>query len=95
VSTPNHSVAEDRENKPNSAPKRLLGGTEGDLASASLDKLRCEWRLLYRSEPPRVSRDLLYGGVSYPSLTKVAKEITGAYWSGPRFFRPRASRYEL
>ena len=27
-----------------------------------------------------------YAGVSYPSLTKVAKRITGAYWSGPRFF---------
>jgi hypothetical protein len=24
--------------------------------------------------------------VSYPSLTKVAKAITGAHWSGPRFF---------
>ena len=27
-----------------------------------------------------------YAGVSYPSLTKVAKKITGAHWSGPRFF---------
>ena len=27
-----------------------------------------------------------YAGTSYPSLTKVAKEITGAHWSGPRFF---------
>ena len=27
-----------------------------------------------------------YFGVSYPSLTKVAKEVTGAHWSGPRFF---------
>jgi len=156
VSSPNHSVAEDRENKPNSAPKRLLRGTEGDLARASLDKLRCEWRRLYCSEPPRISRDLLlrgiafrrqelehggigkttrrklktlakmfqttgrvgpdpglalkpgarlvrewhgrthtvtvtedgfeYRGARYPSLTKVVKKITGAHWSGPRFF---------
>jgi Protein of unknown function (DUF2924) len=27
-----------------------------------------------------------YAGVSYPSLTKIAKKITGAQWSGPRFF---------
>ena len=27
-----------------------------------------------------------YAGMSYPSLTKVAKKITGARWSGPRFF---------
>ena len=121
-----------------------------------LDELRREWRRLYRSEPPRISRDLLirgigyrlqeiqhgglgkstrrklktlakmfrttgrvapdpglslkpgarlvrewhgrthtvtvtedgfeYAGMSYPSLTKVAKKITGAHWSGPRFF---------
>ncbi len=27
-----------------------------------------------------------YAGASYPSLTKIAKKITGAHWSGPRFF---------
>lgn len=27
-----------------------------------------------------------YAGASYSSLTKVAKKITGAHWSGPRFF---------
>jgi hypothetical protein len=27
-----------------------------------------------------------YGGVSYSSLTTIAKRITGAHWSGPRFF---------
>jgi hypothetical protein len=27
-----------------------------------------------------------YAGVNYPSLTKVAKKITGTHWSGPRFF---------
>ena len=122
----------------------------------SLDELRREWRRLYHSEPPRISRDLLvrgigyrlqeiehgglgkatrrklktlakilrttgrvapdpglslkpgarlvrewhgrthtvtvtedgfeYAGTSYPSLTKIAKKITGAHWSGPRFF---------
>jgi hypothetical protein len=27
-----------------------------------------------------------YGGTVYTSLTKIAKRITGAHWSGPRFF---------
>jgi hypothetical protein len=27
-----------------------------------------------------------YAGMNYPSLTKVAKKITGTHWSGPRFF---------
>jgi hypothetical protein len=27
-----------------------------------------------------------YAGTSYRSLTKIAKKITGAHWSGPRFF---------
>ena len=119
-------------------------------------ELEQHWRRLYRSDPPRISRDLLirgigyrlqeiqhgglgkstrrklktlakmfrtegrvapdpglslkpgarlvrewhgrthtvtvtedgfeYGGTKYPSLTKIAKKITGAHWSGPRFF---------
>ena len=28
----------------------------------------------------------LYGGATYPSLTTIARKITGAHWSGPRFF---------
>jgi Protein of unknown function (DUF2924) len=148
------SVAEARGNEPNSEPKLVL--PDGDLAGANLDKLRREWRQLYHSEPPRISRDLLlrgiayrrqelqhgglgkttcrklktlakmfrstgrvgpdpglalkpgarlvrewhgrthtvtvtedgfeYAGTSYASLTKIAKKITGAHWSGPRFF---------
>lgn len=27
-----------------------------------------------------------YNGETYASLTKIAKKITGAHWSGPRFF---------
>jgi len=27
-----------------------------------------------------------YGGVAYRSLTQIARRITGAHWSGPRFF---------
>ena len=125
------------------------------LPALSPDELRKEWRRLYRSQPPRLSRDLLiraiayriqelrygglskatrrqlaalviapqseeivpesaqkirrgarlvrewngrthtvtvkeegftYAGRSYRSLTAIAREITGAHWSGPRFF---------
>ena len=125
-------------------------------AQTSLDELRAEWRRLYHSDPPRISRDLLvlgiayrvqeiehgglgkatlrklhtlaktlrttgrvgptpslslkpgarlvrewhgrthtvtvtedgfdYAGTSYLSLTMIARKITGAHWSGPRFF---------
>jgi Protein of unknown function (DUF2924) len=126
------------------------------LPTLSPAELRSEWRRLYRSQPPRLSRDLLirsiayriqelrygglskatrrklaalvnapqsegeiaretaqkisrgtrlvrewngsthtvtvkeegftYAGRSYRSLTAIAREITGAHWSGPRFF---------
>ena len=125
------------------------------LRALSPDELRKEWRRLYRSQPPRLSRDLLiraiayriqelrYGGLSktvigklaalgkaeqpgektavegekiragarlvrewhgrthavtveeggftyagrtYRSLSAIARDITGARWSGPRFF---------
>ena len=151
-----HSVAEDRYNDTDSASTLVLQRSKGDRAGASLEKVRGEWRRLYRCEPPRISRDLLlrgiayrrqelqhgglgkttrrklktlakmfrttgrvgsdpglalkpgarlvrewhgrthtvtvredgfeFGGVNYPSLTKIAKKITGAHWSGPRFF---------
>jgi hypothetical protein len=32
---------------------------------ASLDELRQEWRRLYHCEPPRLSRELLVGGIGY------------------------------
>ena len=35
------------------------------LTGLSLDELRREWRRLYRSEPPRISRDLLMRGIGY------------------------------
>ena len=130
-----------------------------------LEELRHEWRRLYHSDPPRISRDLLvlalghrlqeiehgglskstrrklqtiakalrttgrvgptpnlslkpgarlvrewhgrthtvtvtedgfeYAGASYPSLTKIAEKITGAHWSGPRFFGLSAASERL
>lgn len=132
-------------------PKQL-----SELPQLNSRDLRTEWRRLFRSSPPNLSRDLLvraiayriqelaqgglpratarrlvtltaefgrdgqinpearpsikpgarlirewrgrthvvtmtedgfrYAGCTYPSLTSVAKEITGAHWSGPRFF---------
>jgi hypothetical protein len=139
------------------------------LHSLDLTALRCEWRRLHHSAPPRLSRDLfilalgyklqqiargglsksarrkletaakslrmngepcptasprlkpgarlirewggrahcvtatengfIYDGAAYPSLTAIAKTITGARWSGPRFFglkaaKPASSRWD-
>jgi hypothetical protein len=139
----------------NAAPKAIEDEINR-LRSLALDELRGEWRRLFASEPPQISRDLLvlglayrlqeidqgglgkatrrklktiaknlrktgrvgptpslalkpgarlvrewrgrahtvtvtedgfaYAGTSYSSLTKIAKKITGAHWSGPRFF---------
>lgn len=44
-----------------------------------------EWR--GRSHTVTVTDDgLEYGGKTYASLTPIAETITGAHWSGPRFF---------
>ena len=44
-----------------------------------------EWR--GRTHSVTVTRDgFTYAGKSYSSLTRIAQEITGAHWSGPRFF---------
>jgi hypothetical protein len=126
------------------------------IRSLGLEELRLEWRRLFHSGPPKISRDLLalgvsytlqelehgglgkatrrklltmanglrktgrigptpslslkpgarlirewhgrthtvtiaedgfeYAGTNYTSLSKIAKKITGAHWSGPRFF---------
>ena len=33
-----------------------------------------------------VENGVIWNGMRYPSLTAVARTITGARWSGPRFF---------
>jgi DUF2924 family protein len=158
VDTPSHPSTDHHSDKPSADQKRLSSRPIRPTAfeGLSLDELRREWRRLYRSEPPRISRDLLiraigyrlqetqqgglskatrrklktlakmfrttgrvapdpglslkpgarlvrewhgrthtvtvneegfeYAGMSYPSLTKVARRITSAHWSGPRFF---------
>jgi len=137
------------------AEARPVESEIGALERAGVIALRVEWRRLFGSDPPRLSRDLLvralayrvqeramgglsraslkrlrelaenaegrgpppeqaaslrpgaklvrewhgsthivlvtdtgfdYAGSSYKSLTQIAKLITGAHWSGPRFF---------
>src|ERR1700726_1908526 len=63
-------------------------GRVGPAPSLSLKpgaRLVREWR--GRTHTVTVTEDgFEYAGTSYPSLTKIAKKITGARWSGPRFF---------
>ena len=156
VEIPGHRSTKRRGGEPIADVDRASPRSSHALDDTSLDELRCEWRRLYRSEPSRISRDLLirgvgyrlqeiqhgglgkstrrklktlakmfrtegrvapdpglslkpgarlvrewhgrihtvtvtedgfeYAGTTYPSLTKIAKRITGAHWSGPRFF---------
>jgi hypothetical protein len=139
-----------------SVDKRAIERELDRVRSLGLEELRLEWRQLFHSDPPKISRDLLvlgvgyrlqeiehgglgkathrkiqtmakalrktgrvgptaslslkpgarlirewhghthtititedgfeYAGTSYTSLSQIAKKITGAHWSGPRFF---------
>src|SRR5256885_16457848 len=56
-----------------------------DLRVRSGARLVREWR--GRTHTVSVTNDgFEYAGNAYASLTKIAHEITGAHWSGPRFF---------
>src|SRR3954453_5091483 len=56
-----------------------------DLRVRSGARLVREWR--GRTHTVSVTDDgFEYAGRPYASLTKIAHEITGAHWSGPRFF---------
>jgi Protein of unknown function (DUF2924) len=63
-------------------------GRVGPTPSLSLKpgaRLVREWR--GRAHTVTVTEDgFEYAAENYPSLTKIAKNITGAHWSGPRFF---------
>ena len=41
-----------------------------------------------------VDDGFVWNGATYPSLSKVARAITGTRWNGPRFFGMRAKRAE-
>ena len=73
--------------------------TEGRVAPDPVLSLKPGARLVRewhgRTHTVTVTEDGFdYAGATYPSLTKVAREITGAHWSGPRFFglKPAAGR---
>jgi Protein of unknown function (DUF2924) len=63
-------------------------GRVGPAPSLSLKlgaRLVREWH--GRTHTVTVTEDgFEYAGTSYPSLTRIARKITGAHWSGPRFF---------
>jgi Protein of unknown function (DUF2924) len=63
-------------------------GRVGSAPSLSLKpgtRLVREWR--GHTHTVTVTEDgFEYAGVGYPSLSKIAKKITDAHWSGPRFF---------
>jgi hypothetical protein len=63
-------------------------GQVGPTPSLSLKpgaRLVREWR--GHTHTVTVTEDgFEYAGANYPSLTKIARKITGAHWSGPRFF---------
>lgn len=63
-------------------------GRVGPTPSLSLKpgaRLVREWR--GHAHTVSVTEDgFEYAGTNYPSLTKIARKITGAHWSGPRFF---------
>jgi hypothetical protein len=67
-------------------------GRVGPTPSLSLKpgaRLVREWR--GRTHTVTVTENgFEYAGTNYPSLTKIAKKITGAHWSGPRFFALQA-----
>jgi hypothetical protein len=71
-------------------------GRVGAAPSVSLKpgaRLIREWR--GRAHTVTVTEEgFEHGGISYPSLTQIAKKITGAHWSGPRFFGLLAAHAE-
>jgi hypothetical protein len=67
VDTPSHRSTDHHSDKPSADQKRLPSRPIRPTAfeGLSLDELRREWRRLYRSEPPRISRDLLIRAIGY------------------------------
>lgn len=70
-------------------------GNSYAILAAAETKLRAGTRLLrqWRGEAHEVmvmERGYAYRGRSYTSLSEIARYITGAHWSGPRFFGLRS-----
>jgi hypothetical protein len=72
---------------------RVLDGSDGEAIEPAVP-LRPGSRLLRdwggKTHTVLVTDDgFEYEGERYRSLTQIARRITGAHWSGPRFFRVR------
>ena len=68
MGTPSHRSTAHPGDEPSSTDPKRLSSRPAQLPApdgASPDELRREWRRLYRSEPPRISRDLLIRGIGY------------------------------
>ena len=66
-------------------------GRDGQISADTRPQIKLGARLVREwrghTHSVTVTRDgFTYAGKSYSSLTRVAQEITGAHWSGPRFF---------
>ncbi len=69
----------------------LVNAPPGKIAPQTVQKISPGARLVRewngRTHPVTVKEEgFTYAGRSYRSLTAIACEITGAHWSGPRFF---------
>jgi len=79
------------------AARDLAAGREPSNRSAPIKpgtRLLREWHGVLH-EAIVLEQSVTYRGQNWPSLSAVAREITGARWSGPRFFglhRTRRSR---
>ncbi len=101
-----YKVQEQRFGSLTRTDKNMLAGLAGDMAVGSAsDSVRREARPLlrpgvrlmrhWRGETHTVvvlEDGFDYQGGQYRSLTKIAREITGAHWSGPRFFAVAMTR---
>ncbi len=74
-----------RQGKTNAKPSATTSPSRKSNALSSGTRLIREWH--GRTYEVEVHDDgLEYEGKVYASLSKIAREITGARWSGPRFF---------
>ena len=72
-------------------------GKEADRMHAALDlkagtKLIREWQGKAHEVLALDDGQFAYSGKTYRSLTIIARQITGAHWSGPRFFGLNTAR---
>jgi hypothetical protein len=73
-------------------------GPEGNADKAGADRTFCVGAVLVREyqgvrHTVMVERDgFVWRERAYPNLSKIAREITGTQWNGPRFFGLRQSK---